>query len=74
MYNVLRAEIERQKQLKGLTNADIAKAVGRQKNTVDIFMMNSPPFESKKLAEDIANYLGIECTEQSNDNSQDKAT
>jgi transcriptional regulator with XRE-family HTH domain len=63
LYNVFRAEIERQKQLKGLTNADIAKAVGRAKNTVDIFMMDNPRNESKKLAEDIAAYLGIEITE-----------
>ena len=57
IYHNLRAEIERQKQLKGLTNADIAKAVGRAKNTVDTFMMSNPRFESKTLAEDIAAYL-----------------
>lgn len=63
MYEGMKAEIEKQKRLKNLNNADIARAIGRAKNTVDIFMMKKSPRDSKALAEDIAAYLGIEVTE-----------
>lgn len=63
MYKNFKAEVERAKKLRGMTNADIARAIGRAKNTVDKFMMDNPPYESKALAEDIGAYLGIEVTE-----------
>lgn len=64
MYEVLKADIDRAKRLKRLTNADIAKGVGKKTSTIDAFMTFKGGRENKKLAEDIARFLGINYTEQ----------
>lgn len=68
MYEVFKAEVEREKRLRKLTNTDIGKATGYASTTIDYFMLKSSPRpESRKVGAAIAEYLGIEFTEQGAD-------
>ena len=63
IYEVFKAEVVKQKRLRKLTNADIAKMTGYARITIDIFMTstgNNPREDSKNVAEAISKALGIE--------------
>lgn len=63
IYEVFKAEVEKVKRLKHMTNADIAKSTGYAKRTIDVFMSSSPKKDrddSQKVAAAISTALGIE--------------
>lgn len=63
IYEVFKAEVEKVKRLKHLTNADIARSTGYAKRTIDIFMSSAPRKDrndSQRVAAAISAVLGIE--------------
>ena len=58
IYRLFRAKIAEQKQLRKLTNADMAKLTGYTKSTIDAFMCGVR--ESDAVAKAIAKVLDIE--------------
>lgn len=61
IYEIFKAEVERQKRLLHLTNADIAEKTGFKKSTIDFFMCGKKSREdSKSVAIAIARVLMIE--------------
>ena len=56
-YDLLKGEIDKQKRLQKLTNADLAKMTGYAVNTIDQFMGGSK--ESENVAKAIAAVLKI---------------
>ena len=58
MHELLRAEIDKQKRLRGLRNADLARMTGYKANTITKFISGHE--SSERLAEALAKALGIE--------------
>lgn len=63
IYEIFKAEVAKQKRLRRLTNADIARMTGYAKRSIDIFMSSGPHKsreDSQKVAEAISQALGVE--------------
>lgn len=60
MTNIVKAEIEKQKVLRGLKNKDIAKAIGMSEQTVKQVMSNCYPYTPLRIERAICKFLDIE--------------
>lgn len=63
IFEIFKGEVAKQKKVRRITNADIAKMTGYTKKTIDFFLTksdNKGRDDSKKVAEAISKALDIE--------------
>ena len=60
MTVIMKAEIEKQKTLRGLKNRDIAKAIGKSEQTVKMVMSNCYSGEVLSIERAICKFLDID--------------